>query len=352
MRLLILTQKIDKDDDLLGFFHGWVTAFAKHFESIVVIALGVGEYNLPNNVKVLSLGKLEIGNWKLEIIKKFIYLINFYRYIWQERKNYDSVFVHMNQEYVILGGLLWLWLSKKIVLWRNHKAGGFWVRLAVAFSDVVFCTSQFAFVARYKKTKIMPVGVDTDFFKPDPETKKTPESILFFGRISPVKRIDLLVDALKILKKENTNFTAKIVGDAPARDRDYLASVKQTVKDYGLEDKVEFTRGVPHWQAPEIFNQNEVFINLTPAGSLDKTIFEAMACGSLVLISNKSLAGELDDSLFFKDGDAADLAKKIKDLLFLSEADKRLNAEVSRDYVVKKHSLNKLIFELAGYLGD
>ena len=57
MRLLILTQKIDSQDDLLGFFHGWVAKLAEHFDKITVIALGVGQYQLPANIKVLSLGK-------------------------------------------------------------------------------------------------------------------------------------------------------------------------------------------------------------------------------------------------------------------------------------------------------
>ena len=29
-KLLVITQKIDKYDDVLGFMHGWVTEFAKH----------------------------------------------------------------------------------------------------------------------------------------------------------------------------------------------------------------------------------------------------------------------------------------------------------------------------------
>ena len=55
MRLLILTQKVDQNDDILGFFHGWIREFSKNFETITVISLGVGEYNLPANVRVLSL---------------------------------------------------------------------------------------------------------------------------------------------------------------------------------------------------------------------------------------------------------------------------------------------------------
>ncbi|MEK7538915.1 MAG: hypothetical protein AAB552_03680 [Patescibacteria group bacterium] len=57
MKLLILTQKVDQNDDILGFFHGWIREFAKHAEQVTVIALGVGEYDLPKNVRVFSLGK-------------------------------------------------------------------------------------------------------------------------------------------------------------------------------------------------------------------------------------------------------------------------------------------------------
>src|ERR1700733_6884068 len=118
MKLLILTQKIDKDDGVLGFFHGWVKEFSSHFDQVTVICLGKGEYSLPPNVQVFSLGKeKESGGSKL------FYIFNFYKYIWQERNNYDAVFVHMNQEYVLLGGLFWKLLGKKVFLWRNHPKG-------------------------------------------------------------------------------------------------------------------------------------------------------------------------------------------------------------------------------------
>ena len=106
MRLLIITQKVDKNDPILGFFHRWIEEFAKHCESVIVICLQKGEYNLPQNVKVLSLGKES----KHSNIR---YIVCFYMYLWQERNNYDSVFVHMNQEYVILGACFWkLWYKK------------------------------------------------------------------------------------------------------------------------------------------------------------------------------------------------------------------------------------------------
>src|SRR3989344_3255575 len=134
MRLLIVTQKVDRNDPILGFFHRWIEEFAKHCEQVTVIALGVGEYHLPQNIRVFSLGKEEqlrkrtdLKNSKrsvpVEQLRKIKYIVHFYRLIWRERKNYDAVFVHMNQEYVLLGALLWKLLRKKITMWRNHHAG-------------------------------------------------------------------------------------------------------------------------------------------------------------------------------------------------------------------------------------
>ena len=100
MRLLIITQKVDKKDSILGFFHDWLLEFSKHQEKIIVLCLEKGDYKLPSNVSVFSLGKERS-------ISKIRMLFNFYRLISSKRKDYDKVFVHMNPIYIVLGGLIW-----------------------------------------------------------------------------------------------------------------------------------------------------------------------------------------------------------------------------------------------------
>ena len=73
MRLLILTQKVDKEDPVLGFFHNWVTELSKKFEFIYVVCLEKGKFDLPDNVQVFSLGK-EAGKSKIKYIFKFFHL--------------------------------------------------------------------------------------------------------------------------------------------------------------------------------------------------------------------------------------------------------------------------------------
>ena len=64
-KLLIITQKVDAQDDLLGFFVDWIAEFARRFEEVHVVALEVGTHSLPGNVTVYSLGK-DSGKTKIQ----------------------------------------------------------------------------------------------------------------------------------------------------------------------------------------------------------------------------------------------------------------------------------------------
>src|SRR5712664_1476031 len=142
--LLIITQKVDKNDDVLGFFHRWLEEFGKHLTPVEVICLFEGEHDFISddqgdrkiqrykNVTVHSLGK-ERGNSKASQLWRF------WKLAWQLR-DVDRVFVHMNPIYVILGGWLWRLTGKKLYLWYNHPTGTLIARLAVMLATSVFCT--------------------------------------------------------------------------------------------------------------------------------------------------------------------------------------------------------------------
>jgi len=339
MKLLIITQSVDKNNTVLGFFHEWIRALAERFESVVVICLEKGEYDLPSNVKVLSLGKEE-GQSKIK------YIWRFYKYILRERKNYDSVFVHMNQEYILLGWKTWLLLGKPIYMWRNHHSGNFLTGIAALFCRKVFCTSKFSYTAKYKKTVFMPIGVDGERFKIKDLGFRNKNSILFLGRIAPVKRPDLLIEALGDLRERNTEFTASIYGDALPKDASYLDSLKSRTKELSLENKISFHKGIPNTETPSVYAAHEIFVNLSSSGMYDKTIIEAMASGCLVLASNDNLRGEIDDMFIFKEGDSQELGVKIQNLLSLS-ADDKDRAKTSLRAFAEKHSLKALCDKLS-----
>ncbi len=174
--------------------------------------------------------------------------------------------------------------------------------------------------------------------------------MLFFGRVSPIKKIEVFIEALRLLKEKGIDFSASIVGDALPYDKEYLAGLKDLVGKYRLAGRVEFKKSVPHSQASAIFNRYEIFVNATPSGSLDKTIFEAMACGALAVVSNKNLETllpeELAGLLVFKEGDAADLANKVAVLMNLPPEKIAAIGQESRQIIEREHSLEKLTEKL------
>lgn len=337
MRLLIITQTVDERSDVLGFFTHWIKEFSKKVESVTVIALSVGDFSFPDNVRVMSLGK-EKGESCLK------YIVRFLTYIIRERKNYEKVFVHMNQEYVLIGSLVWKIFGKEIFFWRNHAKGSFITDIAVMFSKVVFATSPDAYVKNFQKTIIMPVGVNVDLFKP---TEISPEGNIFlmFGRISPVKRIDFLVEALKLLKDRGINIKVDVVGNISSKDSNYFKKIKDKVSSYKLDD-LRFLPGVPYLEASKCYQKYRFFINLTPSGSLDKTIFEALSSGLITLVSNSFFEDKLPEGWVIKDNasvnelaDALFEVSKITSIEYQSVKPTILN-------LIQEHSLSNLVDRL------
>lgn len=340
MKLLIITQKVDNSDPVLGFFHGWIEEFSHKFSKITVICLQEGVNNLPGSIEVLSLGK-ELGCYS-----KYKYIQNFYKYIWQKRNQYDSVFVHMNQEYVLLGFVLWKILKKTIYLWRNHYKGNLITDIAMKLCNKFFCTSKFSYTNRSNKAFLVPVGIDTNLFKANPALKRINRSILFIGRISPSKNLHILIESLINLNIRGVDFTASIYGDPLPLDEDYYNGLRNKVSTNNLESKIKFHNAIPNHKTPYIYSTHEIFVNISNNGMFDKTIFEAMLCRSLILSSSADLVNNISNQCIVSDLSPVLLSNKIDYVLNLSREDKELIANNNAAYA-NKHSLAKLSSILA-----
>jgi len=335
--LLIFTQTLDRSDPVLGFFHRWVEELSKSYDSLIVVCLSEGDHVLPSNVQVHSLGKNE-GKGRIT------YIARLYRYAFQFRNQYDAVFVHMNQEYIVLAGPVWQLFKKPIYLWRNHHAGNIFTDIAALYCRKIFCTSKYSYTAKFKKTVLMPVGIDTQTFTTDMLVTKINGSILMLGRIAPSKRPHILIEALMKLDSSGTSYEVDFVGDALQRDIAYYKNVKDKAERLGK--KVRFLPAIANTKTPEVYRSHEIFVNTSSSGMYDKTIFEAMACGSLVLASNKNLEGEIDKRLVFEEMNSTQLASKLLQLLEMDLKEKNALRESLKKYVATNHSLKALSLRL------
>lgn len=335
MRILIVTQAVDADSSTLGFFIEWLREFSWQCEEVAVIGLAAGRHDLPANVRVLSMGK-EKGSGRLARLSAF------WRHLRAELPKADSVFIHMCPEYLIAGWPFIAASGKPTMLWYAHRQSNWRVRLGAAMADVVGTVSDGSFPFASPKTRAMGHGIPTDRFTP---AAGAPEAgrLVAVGRISPIKRLELLVDAVGILCRKGRNVRLELWGEPiMPGDRSYKEAIARRIEALGLTASVAFRGSAAYGKMPAVDASASVALNACPDGALDKAVLEAMACARPVVVTNRNFGTILgaDAGACLAAADPADIAAKIETLLDRPVADigHRLRGVVERE-----HSLKRLI---------
>jgi len=105
------------------------------------------------------------------------------------------------------------------------------------------------------------------------------------GRLVPIKRIDVFLDAVKRVAETLPNFRAAIVGDGPLRQ-----ALARQAENLGISRCVTFTgyqEDVGEW-----LNRAKLFVLTSDSEGLSLSMMEAMTCGLPAVVSN---VGDLAD---------------------------------------------------------
>jgi glycosyltransferase involved in cell wall biosynthesis len=338
MKILICTQIVDKNDSNLGFFHRWIEEFAGHCEQVTVVCLKRGEYNFPTNVRVLSLGK-EDGS------TKFARVVKFYSYIFETRRNYDAVFIHMNAEYAVLGGWLWKHWGKKVSLWYAHKSVTTTLQFGMRFIDIVFTVAPESFKLASSKVRAVGHGIDTELFKPDIREPSLETRIITSGRIAGSKHIIEMLNMLDVLHERGNLFSFTVVGEpTTAEEAKYATKLRQEIGKKPYNAKVYMRGAIIHDNLPKVLNLQDIFLNFATTGNMDKAGLEALSTGVPVLSTNESFKQLLQPfDLFVPSSHPALIAEAMQRFIGKSDKEKSAIAATLRNKVVAEHSLAKLI---------
>jgi len=340
MKLLIIAQKVDADDDVLGFFHGWVQNIAIHCDEVKVICLSKGRLDLPSNIKVYSLGKEHGRN-------KFFQGILFYFYALRLLPKSDGVFVHMAPEYVKALYPLNFFLKKPVILWYAHIKVSPTAAWAISKVQKVLTPSKESF--QYPSEKIISTGhgIDVKKFSPLGIKKASPPIILAQSRISRVKRLHILIEAVSELRSIHSGpFECHIIGDTIYPDDEvYLSELKVLIAQNKLESVVKWIGPVRNIAMPKFYNEASVFVRLQGGGGFGKTELESMACGTPAITPTpvyKDVLGRFAEDLYFPEDDAKRCSERIHRVLGWSSGDYEVCSTLIRDIVVKNHNLENL----------
>lgn len=343
MKLLIVTQTIDYNDPVLGFFHRWVEEFAKNADLVVLLASFVGAHSLPANVSVYSFGK-EKGR------KKLLRIWNFWGLFSRHFADADAVFFHMIPEFVIAASPFLVARRVPSALWYVHKSVTRKLRWAEWLVQYIFTASALSFRLPSKKVIYTGHAIDTAFFYPTRQNPPGGIHLLTVGRISPVKDIETIIRACAVLKNIwDRSWSCTVVGGpAMARDVKYFESLVSFVRSLGLESFVHFNGAVPYLEIPEIYRSHDLFLSMSTTGSIDKAVLEAMASGLSVITANEAFKGILPVRSFLELRSPEALAERIKALANENRPNDGLRAIVQEHHSVER-TVKEIIKRLSSY---
>jgi glycosyltransferase involved in cell wall biosynthesis len=283
VKVLFVCASIDVNNAVVGDTLDRAEALSKHklVTSLVIVALrGTGQKTV-GGLKVFGVGS--DSRSRVGTLVSFITTIT--KAVVAEKP--DIFYLYMCP---ILSPLLWLHrclFGIKVVQWFGHAVYTLPTRVALRwFSDLWFNSNESMATFKAKHIRFVGQGVKAEQFFYDSTAEKKFD-IVTVGRITPVKKIEKMVEVLKTCRdKLGFLYTLNICGDSfVERDKEYQDRVKALVKEYDLQKQVIFSGMISRREVPNVLRSSRVFLFLIPGG-VGKASLESLACGLPVVASS------------------------------------------------------------------
>src|SRR5262249_38297042 len=121
---------------------------------------------------------------------------------------------------------------------------------------------------------VVPPGIDP-FFTPGDGIKNERPLVVAVGRLVPVKRFHLLVDALVVNKERHPDLRAVIVGEGYER-----AALERQIAELGASDWISLPGRVDDVELLDLYRRAWMVASSSAHEGWGMTITEAAACGT------------------------------------------------------------------------
>ena len=185
------------------------------------------------------------------------------------------------------------------------------------------------------RTAVVPLGVDTDCYKPSP--LHTEPYALFLARLHPKKGIELLLSAAAQVPE----LKLVIAGGGNAR---YIAQLQEMTGTLGIADRVIWAGHVSGAEKLRMLQSASVFVLPSQAENFGIAVAEALACGVPAVVSDQvAIAPQIAR---YRAGrvtrvDAGELAAELRAVM-ASAADRARMATAARSLAVQEFSLRSM----------
>jgi glycosyltransferase involved in cell wall biosynthesis len=162
------------------------------------------------------------------------------------------------------------------------------------------------------KIDVIPNGVDTDKFHPaENKQKQGFLKLLTVGRLSPTKRVEILINSINILNQSGCKTVLTVVGGGAMEP-----SLRQMISEKNLDDFVNLKGRTEPIHMPRIYREHDIFVSATMQEGMSNAMLEAMASGLPIITTRCEGAEELitDNGVIIERANAEEIAKVIRSL--------------------------------------
>ena len=344
MKLLILNERVDENDAVLGIYTEWINEFASQLDEVYVVTQWKGKAHLKKNVHVMSLGK-EKG------LPKIAQLKNFYRFVNETLPKVDFVLAHMSPVWIILASPLLRLHNKPSFLFYAHKHVDAKLRLAEKIVKGVFASVPGSISLKSKKVRWVGQGIPLHRFPFRKGDRGLPSilKLVTVGRLTSRKDYVTIIRSCALL---DSKVSLRIVGPALTADESsYERIIRQEVKRLKLEKLVKLVGPIPNKNIPKEYYSADILVNAASRTGADKVVFEAACTGCIPVACDPALRNFLNDSrLVFSPGNDHELADVLEGLARLSSAERNKIRAKMRAKMEKEHNSGVQISRIIAYM--
>ena len=186
--------------------------------------------------------------------------------------------------------------------------------------------------------QVVPNGVDTDVFRPDPKYRAKVPTLLSVGRLHAQKNVGYLLNLVAAIKSKS-EVRAQIIGDGPERP-----GLEAAAAALGISDCVQFNGWLPREAVREAYQSATFLVHASSYEGMSNVILEALASGLPVVASQIRENTELvhdgaNGFLFDPASNPAQLAERISPL-FQDKASWDRQSAAARATIEKRLSWN------------
>lgn len=191
-----------------------------------------------------------------------------------------------------------------------------------------------------EKLSYISNGVDTGEFYPAPVDFPIPKRILWVGRMSKEKGLDVLIKAMKEILREVPQAQLTLVGDGPERE-----VIEQMIEEYHLTRHIYLEGFQSHREVSKYFRESHIFVLPSIREGFPLVILEALASGLPCVASNvggvKVVIEEGLNGYLVSPSNAEELSRKVVKLLKSVAVVKKMG-ERAREKIVAHYSWDKI----------